>query len=218
MISIKKIVFVFIIFLVVFFIYKFNINNKIYYLSIGDYLSYGLDNFENTDNGYSAIIKDKYKKNLQKYVNYSSDDDYRVNDLINDINDNKEVNYNNKEYKIQNLLIKANLITISIGMNDILYKNKISYEYLDSLIYDMDRLLILIRKYNKDKIYILGFYDIINNNDFIEYTNKRLKDICERNNVIYVDISNLSNYIIKDRYPTKEGYLYISNQILNFTK
>ena len=71
-----------------------------------------------------------------------------------------------KEYKLQNLLIKANIITISIGMNDLIYKSEHEYniyEYTDDLINDIEKLLILIRKYNKDEIYFLSFYNIINN-------------------------------------------------------
>ena len=201
----KKIIFIILVFLIVFLIYYFNANEKIYYVSIGDYLSYGINNFEKSDSGYSTILKDNYKKNLENYVNYSSYDDYRVMDLINDINYNKSVIYEEKEYKIQNLLIKANIMTISIGMNDLIYKKNLNYNYIDNLLDDIDNLLILIRKYNKDEIYFLGFYDIINNNDLIEYTNKRLMNICRKNKIKYV-------------YPTNEGYKYISDRILNFTK
>ena len=169
------------VFIVVFIIYYYNSDKKIYYLSLGDYLSYGINNYEKIDNGYSITIKNKYKTILKNYVNYSTIDDYRVMDLINDIKYNKEIKYEEKKYKIQNLLIKANLITISIGMNDLIYKKNLNYEYADSLLNDIEDLLKLIRKYNKDKIYFLGFYNIINNSNLIEYTNKKLEKICNQN-------------------------------------
>ena len=214
----KRILFYLIVFLIVFLIYYFNCDKKIYYLSIGDYLSYGINNFKNQNNGYSEAIKEKYKSNLKNYVNYSTLDDYRVMDLMNDINYNKTIIYKGREYKIQNLLVKSNLITISIGMNDLIYKSNLSYDYVDELLNDMNNLLELIRKYNKDKIYFLSFYNVINNENLIEYSNERLKKICEKNNIIYVDISDLDNYIIKGTYPTNDGYLYIKNKIINFTK
>ena len=139
-------------------------------------------------------------------------------DLINDISYNKTVLHNNKEYKLQNILIKANYITLSIGMNDILNKNNISYEYIDELLIDIEKLFILIRKYNKDRIDYLSFYNIINNKELIEYTNRKVEKICKKNDINYIDISNLNNYILKDIYPTNDGYTYITNQILNFTK
>lgn len=217
----KKILFALFIFVIVFLIYSFNINKKVYYLSLGDYLSYGINNNKIVNNTYSNNLREYYKDNLENYVNYSVLDDYRVIDLYNDITSNKKIKFENKEYNIQNLLIKANLITISIGMNDLLYKIEYSnniYDYTDELLNDIEKLLVLIRKYNKDKIYVLGFYNIIDDLELINYANLKLNKICNQNKVVYVDISNLDKYILKDRYPTNDGYTYISNQILNFTK
>lgn len=212
----KKVLFLILVFLITFLIYYFNIDKKIYYVSIGDFLANGINNEEKIDNNYSDNIKNKYNKKLKNYVNYSYIDDYRVMDLINDINYNKQVTYGDSEYKIQNLLIKTNLITLSIGMNDLIYKKNIDYDYVDNLLEDIENLLILIRKYNKDKIYFLGFYDIINNESIIKYANKKLYNICNKNKIKFVDISELNKYI-ENGYPTNEGYLYITNQI-NFTK
>ena len=80
----KKIIFTIIVITITFLIYSLNINHKVYYLSIGDFLSYGINNKNMVDNNYSNNIKNKYKDNLENYVNYSSIDDYRVMDLIND--------------------------------------------------------------------------------------------------------------------------------------
>ena len=214
----KKIIFTILVFFVIFIIYYFNIDKKIYYASIGDFLAVGVNNFNKIDNNYSNNIKKYYENNLSNYVNYSNLDDYRVMDLINDINYNKTIKYNNKDYKLQNILIKANYITLSIGMNDILNKRDISYEYIDELLIDIENLFILIRKYNKDRVDYLSFYNIINNNELIDYTNNKLKKICKKNNINYIDISNLNDYILKGIYPTNDGYAYITNQILNFTK
>ena len=213
----KKTLFTMLVVLIIFLIYFFNTSEKVYYLSLGDYLSYGINNFNNVNNNYSENIKEHYKENLNNYVNYSSYDDYRVMDLINDIKYNKIVTYENKKYNMQNLLIKANLITISIGMNDLLYKVKFEsdlYEYTDELINDIEKLFKLVRKYNKDKIYFLSFYNIIGNNNLIEYANKRLKIICEKNKIKYVDISLLNNYTVNSIYPNNDGYTYITNKIL----
>lgn len=217
----KKIIFTILVVLITFLIYFFNRSEKTYYVSLGNYLSYGINNFNNVNNSYSNNLKEHYKENLDNYVNYSSIDDYRVMDLMNDINYNKSVVYEYKEYKLQNLLIKANVITLSIGMNDLIYKSKIEtnlYEYTDELLNDIEDLLILIRKYNKDEIYFLSFYNVIGNGSVIDYANKRLEIICRKNKIKFVDISLLDNYIISGNYPTNEGYTYITNQILNFTK
>jgi hypothetical protein len=202
----KKIIFTLLTILMIFLIYYFNSNKNIYYCSIGDFLSYG-------NNSYSEHINKHYKNKIDKYINISNPDDYRVTNLINDINDNKEITVNKEKMKLQNILIKSNYITLSIGMNDILNKKNITYDYIDQLLNDIEQLFILIRKYNKDRIDYLSFYDVINNNELIEYTNKRLEKICKKNNINYIDISELGNI-----YSTKEQNKYITDQILNFTK
>ena len=217
----KKIIISILIFLIVFLIYYFNISEKTYYLSLGDYLAYGINNLKEVDNNYSDNIKNYHKDKLSNYINYSYYDDYRVMDLINDINYNKLVIYENKEYRIQNLLIKANLITISIGMNDLIYKSKLEddlYEYTDQLLKDIENLQILVRKYNKDQIYFLSFYNAIDNEELINYANKRLESICNKNNIKIIDISLLGNYLIDGIYPTNDGYAYITSQILQNIK
>ena len=210
----KKIVITILVFFIVFSIYYLNINKKTYYLSLGDYLAFGINDKNKVDNSYSINIKNYYKNNLENYINYSSIDDYRVMDLINDITYNKELLYKNKKYKIQNLLIKANLITLSIGMNDLIYTPNLNYDYADNLIKDIEELFILIRKYNKDKIYYLGFYNTINDNEMIEYINKKIEKICNKNKIIYVDISNLDKYIVNSKYPNNDGHTYITDNIL----
>lgn len=206
----KKIIFTLLVFLMIFLIYYFNINKNIYYVSLGDFLSYG-------KNSYSDNINKHYKNKIDKYINISTLDDYRATNLIKDINDNKEIIVNEEKKNIQNILIKANYITLSIGMNDILNKKNVSYDYIDQLLNDIEKIFILIRKYNKDRIDYLSFYNIINNNELIEYTNKRLERLCKKNNINYIDISKLNNYII-DTNIKEEGNEYITKQILNFTK
>ena len=214
----KKIIFIVFVIFTVLFIYSLNAKEKIYYASIGDHLSYGINNFNRINNSYSDNIKKYYKNSLNNYVNYSNINDYRVTDLISDINYNKVVKFKNHEYKLQNILVKANLITLSIGMNDIITKKNITYDYVDSVLKEIDNLFKIIRKYNKDKIYFLGFYDVINNKKIIEYANRRAEKICIKNKINYVNIEKLSDYIISDIYPTDDGYKYITDQVFTLLK
>lgn len=213
----KKIIFFICVTLCVFYIYFLNVDKKIYLVSIGDYLSYGINNLNKINVNYNDELKKYYKNKIGKYVNYSSYDDYRVNDLINDINYNKIIEYNGKEYRMQNLLIKSNYLILSIGMNDLIYKQNLNYIYIDELLTDIEELFKIVRKYNKDSIYFLSFYNVINNKSYIEYSNNKLKSICKKYNINYIDISNLNSYILVGRYPTDSGYLYIKDKIINFT-
>ena len=192
----KKILFFSMVIIITFLIYYFNISNKIYYFSI--------DNYD-----YSKNIEKSFKDKLDNSVIYNKED-YRVMDLMNDINNNKKINYNNKTYTFDNLLVKANYITISIGMDDLIYKKEVDYKYIDELIFDIEKLLILIRKYNKDNIYLLSLYNTKNISKVIEYANTKIEKICKKNRINYIDISKITK--INNR-----SNMYIANKIINFT-
>ena len=107
--KIKTILFLIIMTLLIFLIYLTNKDNEIYYVNI-----------DSTNiNKYNEIIKNNYQKNkkLEKYINDFSKEDYRTTDLIRDIKDNKKVN----KIAIQNALIKSDILTLNIGINDINY-------------------------------------------------------------------------------------------------
>jgi len=173
-----------IIILVVFFIYIFNFKEDKYYFNIMD---------KNYDyKTYNGMIKDKL--DLKTYVNYV-ENDYRVTDLIRDIKDNKLID--NK--KMQNILIKANIITLMMGNNELNYKIKNIdmtelFEYSNSLLEDIDILFNLMRKYCKEKIFFIGFY---NSDDYYEeiyrYMNLRIKDICEHYDIVYIERKDIFN-------------------------
>lgn len=188
--KIKTIMFIMLVTILVFLIYFTNKDNTIYYVNI-----------DSTNKlYYNELLYSKLKKQnkLEKYVNNFSKEDYRTTDLIRDIKENKKVN----NQTIQNALIKSDILTIYIGVNDINYKivntNKEElYKYTDQVLEDIEELLVLIRKYCKEKIYFIGFKNNIgiSYNDYFEYTNKRLKLICDDNNIKFIDIDKKNQSI-----------------------
>ena len=74
---------------------------------------------------------------------------------------------------------------MNIGLYDIEYKKELNYKYVDELIVDLENLLTTIRKYNKDKIYFLGFN---NKNEYYSYFNNRLEIICKSKKITYINI------------------------------
>ena len=206
--------------LTVLFVFLINLSNQdkeIYYLNIDTTNSLS----------YNKEIYHKLKNNnkLEKYINIFSKKDYRTTDLINDINNNKEVEETNKT--IKNALIKSDLITLSIGTNDIISKintekalTKIDYNRLykniDEIINDLDKLLKLIREYCKEDIILIGINIQTEDeklNEIINYANEKFKEISEKYKIYYID------YLKKEQnkykiYPTKEEYKQISEQII----
>ena len=165
----KKIIPIFFVLLLIFVIYKYNVDKKIKYLYIGNDVYYK----------YNEIMKSYY--NSKQNIEYIRNDDYRVMDLINEI----KCNHTIENKKIQNVLIKSNVIVLNVGLYDIEYKKELNYNYVDELIADIEKLLTIIRKYNKDKIYVLGFN---NKNKYYEYLNSKLEIICRSKKIIYIDI------------------------------
>lgn len=199
----KKIIFIIICFILVLVIFKLQ-NNDIYYLNLNSI----------SNNDYSIYYKDTIK-NLKYYNNNFNIEEYRITDLIRDIKENKEITINNKKQTIENSIIKADIITIWIGMNEIKYKINSSpdelYNYSDQLLTDMEELFILLRKYSKEEIIFLNFYSPTNNNsEVITYLNKKLEIIASEYNIKILDISK----IIKNN-PTDNDYKTISNMLKN---
>ena len=178
----KKLLLIIFILLLVFLIYYLNIDRKKYVLSIGD--STILNNI-NLDED----IKKLYGKKLEKYVLYGNDGDYRIIDLINDINNNKDFIYDRNKYTLDNAIIKADIIIISIGMNDLKYnKNNNDYDYIDEVINDLDKLFSIIRKYSKEKILVFNYY--LDNDKLTRYVNSRLGKLVNKYKIDIIDYDN----------------------------
>lgn len=226
----KKILIIGVIILSIFLIYLTTLDKKVYYLVLGDEISLGMVEEGYYQKGYTEYILEylKEKNKLEIYIPDYATNNYQITDVINDINNNKEIEESKQTLK--NALIKADLITISIGNNDILQKisnekklTKIDYNKLkkniDTILDDMDKMQKLIRSYSKEDIIQIGIY--INNEDkkideLIHYANEKLKTISNKNKITYIDTYEI---ISTDKtpkiYPTEEEYKKISEAIIN---
>lgn len=222
----KKILFIGILCLGVFLIYLSTFDRKIFYLSLGDELSVGYNAFNTKDYGYSDYVKGYLEKNnkLELYVNSYFKKNLRTVDLIEMIDENVKMNVNGKERTIKNALIKADLITLSIGNNDIVsklslyenYSKKEIYEYLDSFLIDLENLIKLVKEYCKEEIIFIGFYNTLDENTdiYFKYLNDKSKKIMNKYDIIYLDIfDSMKQYKNNSFYPNKDGYIYIGKQI-----
>lgn len=180
----RKILFVLFTVLFIFVIYLANMDKKVYYLALGD--STG------RDNNYSFYVKDylNEKNVLEKAVyDYSCSDD-RITDIYNRIISNEK----SKEGTLKHALIKADLVTLKINIDDVYEKIDDPsfvnvYDYIDDLTKDFEKLLNLIRKYCKEDIMFIGYSYRNDNTDekhLIDYLNKRYKEVCDKYDVIFV--------------------------------
>lgn len=212
--KLKTIIIMSILFLSVFLIYLVTIDKKVYYLNIGDNLTF--------DNNYSNQIENylKNKNKLEKGVHFTNFD-YRVTDLIRDINDNKSKVIDGKRQTIKNALIKADLVTISIGKNDIYYKISNSevdeiYNYVDEVLADTKELLTILKEYCKEDIILIGIIDYNTKYpEVIDYINSKLKNMSKQFDIEFTDIDNkLDSKSINNNVLTQKGINKLVHQIV----
>lgn len=224
----KKILIISILILSVFLIYLTTLDKKVYYLALGDEIALGMTSSGYYKKNYTEYIKEylELKNKLETYVDDYKTQGYRITDIINDINNNKEIEDTSKT--IKNALIKADLVTISIGTNDIISKieniNKIKnidynnlYKSIEAISNDLEKLLQLLREYCKEDIILVGIYINTDNekiNQIIKIANEKFKLICEKYNINYIDqyeILSSNEYM----YPTEKDHEIISASIID---
>ena len=178
----KKVILILFLFLSCYLIYNLTDEKKLSCLVIGDQIA---------DNKY---LKDN--KIITEYNNTYINKDYRIIDLINIIKYNEELKENNQSISIHRLLKNADILILSIGMNDIYYKlndnTKDIYTYINNMVNNMELLLKEINKYNYKKVIVLGYYNVNNKNiDIFTYLNYKMKKITEKNKYEYLELNNI---------------------------
>lgn len=240
--KLKKILIFSIVLFLCFIIFKCTFDYKLDYLALGDDLSKGKTPFGNYGKSFTDFFA-KYLKNKNKLKSYNNKfigENYRTTDLIKDMEFGKSIIFNNKKININQAIVNAELITISIGLNDIFYKlnynnirnNQINtiFTYIDEMFNDIYSLLTSVRKLNDCKIYVIGFYNHLSNinlkqkemiKKIFEHIDENFKKLEQIKKVYYVDITEgftKKNYYLpnnKITYPSLEGYNYISTRIIN---
>lgn len=215
----------------IFLIYKNNNKNNVNYTSLGDGFSLGKDSFGRIDYGYSDYVKDYLLENkkLNKYIKSFSDEKMNIEKLYEYILINKKITLKNKEFNLRNVLRETEILTMSIGLNDLIYgiatiQIKSPFE-VDNVINEIDinfnTLINEIKKYYKGKIYVIGYYKspLYNSitNDSIEKLNKIFK---ENKDVVYIAIDNIINdnnnfSNPNSYYPNRIGHKIISQKIIS---
>lgn len=207
-----------IIFIVVFIIYLTTIDRDVYYLNIS------IDKNEYT---YDIHIK-KYlesKEKLEKFINEFGSSNDRVTDIIDMIEENETITINSKKQTIKNALIKADLVTLFVGLNDINYKVGYSsinelYEYADSFLEDMDELLELVREYCKEDIVFIGYYNSYGSyyDEYFDYINREVELLTKEYNIEFISTENIYNMDnhVESIWMNQEEYKTLSNNIIEF--
>lgn len=233
MIKFKKLlILIIVVILLVFLIYKIFYHRKINYVILGDSISMGINPYNIKGYGYSDYIIDylKEKNEYKSHVSYIQEE-MTMDDLLEEINRNIDLKKDLRE---------SNLVTLTIGLYDFMkdigeirvneiknYKTEIN-----TLIIKMDNMLKEIRKYAKNKIIIVGYYNPIpflfntsenEINELFDYINNKEKELCNKYNINYIE----TYYLFKENkfldnpnniHPNIDGYKEIFSKILPIIK
>lgn len=231
----KKILIIFFLTLIpLYLIYSFNHKETYIYLAIGDELAKGHTPFNTYGESYTDYLFTYLKtKNPNAEINKKYiDEDMRITDLIKSL---KNIEENSLTQDIK----KSDIITISIGSEEIFNKLKTNYtiyktnptlfnKYIDTLFINLTELLKEMRKYTNKPIYIIGYYSPIEITEenatliksMFNYIDLKFKELENKYNIKYINIyegfKNNKTYIpnINHTFPSLEGYNYISNEII----
>ena len=199
----KKLIIIFLIFFSIFYIYLLTCDEKIYYLSISN-------NYNSND--FSNIIAKKLKRNnlLEIHVNEFSNNNNRITDYIDMIDDNKYIIKNNKKIHFKNALIKADIITLSLGTKDFITNYGDSTEKVLTIRNNIETLIKKIREYSKEDIYFISTYSEYVDSKYIDKLNNDLKSICSDNKIKFININNNYNYITENNNELISKYVIIN--------
>lgn len=243
--KIKKVIILSIILIAVFTIYVLNIDKKIYYVALGDSLAAGQNPYNQIGYGYSDYVSNYLKENqlLQTYTKEFAESGYRITDIKNDINENRKIIIDGEEKGIKEVLRKTDLLTLSIGANDIFYKLGITNvsnidvdnllninSYINETLNDLDELLTTIQKYFKKDMILIGYYNPLSATSS-EYCrklepvftkiNSGMKKIAKKHNIYFIEIYEIFNenpeYLPNpnDIHPSNKGYEVIASSIID---
>lgn len=209
----------------VYFIYQQTKNSIINIANIGDNLALGINPYGIKESGYIEYTKDYLIEENEKVIinNEFSKKELSISILLEQVKNNPQ---------LKKTLSEANLLILSIGYNDLLYKlslkEKININNLNLIIREIsdeyNDLLKEIRKYYKRNIIVIGYY-ASNKDDY--YLNKGIRKLNEvlssTNEVEFIDtyslLSNRDKFFPNPyiNFPNRIGYQEISKKIINKT-
>ncbi len=218
--------------LCVFGIYYFCKTEKINYIALGDSIAEGMNPYGEVGYSYTDFLAEnlKEKNKLANYTKKYTKSGYTTQDLIRIIDTNSELKKDLRE---------SDLVTISIGANDFLHNinlkqlniNNISElkPKITSILPNLEVCIQVVRKYAKEKIIIVGYYNPIpflfntSGNDLDElfaYIDDEYQKIANQYNCTYISLyqlfKNNSKFLPNpvDIHPNIDGYKAIAKEVM----
>ena len=203
-----------------FFIYKIFYHEDMNIMTLGDGVGTGLTAYNVKGYSYNDYLKDYYEKNsiLKEYITDFSNAEETTETLILKLQNNYTLE--STGLSITQAISKAKILTVSIGMNELSHKMEIETEEIETYLNNIEKILKLLRIYNKKEIFLTSLCETsFLNNTKVTEINNRLKQLCDTYQVHFIDITNIlknKEYIFNNTsfYFNYRGHRYISEEIL----
>ena len=203
-----------------FFIYKIFYHEDMNIMTLGDGVGTGLTAYNVKGYSYNDYLKDYYEKNsiLKEYITEFSNAEETTETLILKLQNNYTLE--STGLSITQAISKAKILTVSIGMNELSHKMEIETEEIETYLNNIEKILKLLRIYNKKEIFLTSIYETsFLNNTKVTEINNRLKQLCDTYQVHFIDITDIlknKEYIFNNTsfYFNYRGHRNISEEIL----
>ena len=193
-------------------IYFHTDGEKINVLALGDGLSTGMTIYHVEGYDYNDYLIEYLNENqkLGTYYKSFNEVDETASNLAMKINNN--VTTIEKKIKIKQAIKEADIITLSLGMdelNNYVKKNTLGTTKINGFLHKYEEVMRLLRNVNDKKIYCIGLYESnLINKTKIEKINTEIQKIAKKNNITFIDITDITEY--------KEFFLQKNNYYLNY--
>lgn len=230
----KKLLILILIILSVILIYYIFKNDKKTYTAVGDFYANGMNSYNDYRYGYVKYLRDilEEKDKLKAFSDAYIKNNYSIEKMLNDIKNNDFKTTNGVTTSVKQVLREADILTITIGINDLLDRTNIKdikeLEYvpkkdldkeLTTIKKDLNRLILEIKKYSKKDIILVGYY-FPNKIDYPNsyYISKKFdaiyKHIANKNDLKFISSNNTLKYEnINEIYPNYKMYKELAKQI-----
>lgn len=228
-----KLIFCVAICIIVYLIYTFVTPDNVTYLALGDSFALGENPYGEIAYGYSDYLSNYLDQNhnLKLYTKKFAVIDARIKDVYQDILLNKKVYINGESIGIKSSLRNSDIITLSIGANDLISKVNIMSEVMiekkaNDIMDDIGKNLIdlikEIKKYNKQTI-LIGYYNLYPQNEkykiLFQKLDEKYHEVSQEEDITYISLYSdfpyekcLPNPF--NIHPSVEGYEYIYQKIV----
>ena len=210
--------------IVTYFIYFSSRDAKLNLVVLGDGIASGETPYNIDGISYNDYLKEYFenKRLLNLYNDSYTYKNYQIDDLLEDLKSN--ITSKNDNLNMQQLIHKANLITINIGeeeLTKLAITNDLNKDYLKDYIKEYDHLLYMLKDITDAKIVIIGYYEnMYLDKSNVIILNSEISNLAIKYDATFINISDLmlnKDYYLNDKtfYFNYKGHKEIAEMIIH---